>query len=219
MRGRRPRSRGRSRRTSVIDSSVGVAAVCAPVGRGRRSDGSAIGSSSRVAVEQQDPDHHREDQARRRRPRTAAPASAAAPWPPSGGGTGGSGSAPRRTPAPPAPGSSARRRRRRARPARRSASAGRAGVAALGPQERGDLAHRPAQRRVAGHGGRDERRQPAAVLEPRRLLVHDPVERAEHVVAHVVRRAAGQRVEQRRAQRPHVAGPVASCPEATSGAR
>ena len=73
-------------------------------------------------------------------------------------------------------------------------------------QELGDLGHRPARRRIVGHRRRQERGQPAGVLEPRRFLVHDPVERAEHVVAHVVRRPAGQGVEEGGAERPDVAG-------------
>ena len=56
----------------------------------------------------------------------------------------------------------------------------------------------------------EQRGHPAGVGQPRGLLVDDAVEPAEHVVAHVVRRPAGQHVEQRGAQRPHVRGLVAA---------
>ncbi len=185
---------------------MGAAATCVP-SDDERAGRICGGIVLRVLVEQQDPDHHREgqragadhDRKHRRTPATVAPAIG---WRDRPGrlrrplvrrhrhdlgrvlvGPGGLGG-----------------RREGRRPW------GRAGIASFSPQEGGDLTHRPAQRRVAGHRGGDERRQPAAVLEPRRLLVHDPVERAEHVVAHVVRRPAGHRVVRGRAQRPHVAG-------------
>ena len=64
----------------------------------------------------------------------------------------------------------------------------------------------PPLRGITGHRRLEGRREPGRHLAARRLLVHDPVERAQQVVAHLVRRAALQRVEQRGAPRPDVTG-------------
>ena len=73
-------------------------------------------------------------------------------------------------------------------------------------QEVADLGHRPPIGRVLGHRVVEQRAQPAGVRQVRRLLVHDPVERAHQVVADLVRRPAGQGVEGRGAEGPHVGG-------------
>ena len=94
------------------------------------------------------------------------------------------------------------------------------GAGGPGAQEVADLRHRPAVGRLAGHRGLEQRGQPAGVREPRRLLVHDPVERA-HQVARRRRTAAG-RPARGRASRPATRRRWRrwrSAPEATSGAR
>ena len=68
------------------------------------------------------------------------------------------------------------------------------------------MLHRPAPGGVADHRRLEQWRQPAGVGQARRLLVDHPVEAAEHVVAHLVRRPPGQQVEQGRPERPDVGG-------------
>ena len=94
--------------------------------------------------------------------------------------------------------------RRPRRPHRRHAG-GRRVATDLG-EPVADPLHRPALGRLPGHRGPEQLVEGARVRQPRRLLVHDLVEPADQVVAHVVRRLAGQHVEERRAQRPDVAG-------------
>ena len=79
-------------------------------------------------------------------------------------------------------------------------------------EEVAHLSHRPAGCRVAGHRVLEHRRQPARVVQPGWLLVHDPVEAAHQVLAHVVRRVAGERVVERGAERPDVRGLVGGRP-------
>ena len=83
-------------------------------------------------------------------------------------------------------------------------------VAGAGGEEVADLPHRASLGRVLDHRRLEQRGHPAGVGQPRGLVVDDPVEPAEHVVAHLVRRPAGQHVEERGAQRPHVDGLVAA---------
>ena len=66
--------------------------------------------------------------------------------------------------------------------------------------------HRPARLDVAVHHHRQQTGHGVVVGQPRRVLVDDLVERADQVVADLVRRLAGDRVVERGAERPHVAG-------------
>ncbi len=63
----------------------------------------------------------------------------------------------------------------------------------------------PALRRVLHHHHGQQSRRGVAGGQPRRVVVHDPVEAAQDVGPHVVGRSADDGVEQRRAEGPHVA--------------
>src|SRR3712207_6850310 len=58
-----------------------------------------------------------------------------------------------------------------------------------------DPVHRPAVAWLLGHRPLEQREQPAGVRRPRRLLVHDLVQRSHDVAADFVGRATGQGVE------------------------